>query len=254
MSDCPLKFAHFPYLGGVLSDEARLARGRIRVLDVACGSGELANYAQIPDECDLYGLDLWGHQLRQAAGRNAYSSLLQVNLVDGLPFKSGSFDVIVCSGILIYLPNANEIVSECHRLLREGGRMFVYNPVCSLSRLAAKLKKWSRRIYQEKSTVALDSQTDWKNANRACRITYYSSRSLVEELAAPGFRVVDVRGFRISRNRLRFLKRLETLEWFSRASKYLAARYPSLASDILVEGRKPFQAEVEAPVRNRRAA
>jgi SAM-dependent methyltransferase len=249
-----LKFAHFPYVGQVLETEVRRAGRRLSVLDVGCGPGDLAKHTHIPSQCDLYGLDLWQHQLSQAADLNVYRHLLQVNLIDGIPFKSESFDLIICSAILMYLPNASEIVADCHRLLRPGGRILVYNPTCSVASISTTLKKWCRKIYQEKATVALDCQTDWKNATRACRITYYTWRSLVKELTSPGFEVTAVKGFRISRNRIRVLNRLEKFGWFRRASVYLASKCPYLASDILVEAVKPRETEPGTRMLAREAA
>jgi len=154
----------------------------------------------------------------------------------------------------MYLPNASEIVADCHRLLRPGGKILVYNPTCSVASVAAGLKKWCRKIYQEKDSVALDCQTDWKNASRACRITYYTRRSLIKELTALGFQVAAVKGFRISRNRIRALNRLEKFDWFRRASAYLASKYPYLASDILIEALKPRETEPGTKSLKREAA
>ena len=249
-----LKFAHFPYVGQVLEKEVRRAGRRISVLDVGCGPGDLAKHTHMPSQCDLFGMDLWPHQLSQAADLNVYRHLLQVNLVDGLPFKTESFDLIICSAVLMYLPNASAIVADCHRILRPGGKILVYNPTCSVASIAATLKKWCRKIYQEKATVAFDCQTDWKKATRACRITYYTRRSLIKELTAPGFEVAAVKGFRISRNRIRALNRLERFGWFRRASAHLASRYPYLASDILVEALKPRKTEPGTRMLNREAA
>jgi len=249
-----LKFAHFPYVGQVIEEEVRRAGRRLSVLDVGCGPGDLAKSNRIPSQCDLFGLDLWQHQLSQAADLDTYGHLLQVNLIDGIPFKSESFDLIVCSDVLMYLPNATAIIADCHRLLRPGGKILVYNPTCSIASLAATLKKWRRNIYQEKATMALDRQTDWKNATRACRITYYTYRSLIKELTALGFEVSTIKGFRILRNRIRLLNHLEKFGRFRRAIVYLASKHPYLASDILVEALKPREAVPETGSVDRQAA
>jgi ubiquinone/menaquinone biosynthesis C-methylase UbiE len=182
----------------------------------------------------MFGVDLWEHQLRQAMDKEVYEGLSQVNLLDGLPFKEDSFDVVVCNQVLMYLPDAPGMAAEFYRVLRPGGKVFVSNPISRLPGLMAGLKRLSRKIYQERRTVSWDNQKDWKDANRACRITYYSFRSFVEEIASAGFTVTEAIGFRIFRNRIRAMTRLEDYEWYRRAVKSIAARYPQFAADILI--------------------
>ena len=84
----------------------------------------------------------------------------------------------------------------------------------------------------------LDSQTDWKSAQRACRITYYSCSSFKEVVASAGFDVLGVTGFRLFRNRVRVMAGLEKYPWYRQVSGGLASRFPFLASDVLVTARE----------------
>ena len=236
--DSPLKFAHFSYLEKVLVREARNSSKPLTIADVACGPGELARFCRIPNQCDLIGLDLWEHQLRQAFERNTYAGLCQVNLVQGLPFKDNSVDVIFLGEILMYLPNTFQILNECYRLMRPSGVLIVYNPITWLPNTAAGLKKLSRYLYQEKGTISADRQSDWKKAKRAVRISYYSIKSLIKEVSAANFQVSNVKAFRLFRNRLRILKRLEKYHWYRNLTKSIVREHPGMASDILVEARK----------------
>ncbi|MEW6351239.1 MAG: class I SAM-dependent methyltransferase [Thermodesulfobacteriota bacterium] len=232
-----LKFANLVYLAGALREEC-LRRGKgLRVLDVGCGPGNLAHFSGL-DSCRWFGLDLWEHQLRQAAEKGRYEQLFQVNLVRGLPFRSEWFDLVVCNEVLMYLPNATEILHEFNRILRPEGKVFVYNPISWIPAAAGRVRRWVRKIYQEDRTVSLDTQTDWKSAQRACRITYYSCKSMKEVVAAAGFEVVGVTGFRLFRNRIRLMARLEAFPWYRATTGFLASRYPFLASDVLITARK----------------
>ncbi len=211
---------------------------RLRVLDIGCGPGNLAFLCEVHTECRLFGVDLWPNQLRQAAEKEAYEALFQVNLVDGLPFTSESFDIIVCNEVLMYLPKATEILTEFYRVLAPDGKLFLYNPINWLPRLHAVIKRATRKIYQERKSIALDIQSNWKDAERACRITYYSFESLIEQIRSVNFHVDKITGFRLFRNRIRLMTRLENYVWYRRLVLFVTARYPQVASDLFVLGHK----------------
>lgn len=236
--DNRLKFAHFPSLSAeILSEQASATTG-LRVLDIGCGPGNLALFQQAPAKFRLFGVDLWESQLRQAAEKNTYEALVQVNLIDGLPFSAESFDIIVCNEVLMYLPDAAAILAEFHRVLTAHGKLFVYNPINWLPGLHSAMKKVARKVYQEPKTVSLDVQSNWKSAERACRITYYSFHSLISQIRSVNFHVVGLTGFRLFRNRIRLMARLENYAWYRRFVMWVARRCPLMASDLFVVGCK----------------
>jgi len=234
-----LKFAHFPFLSKAILYEQTSLPTALRILDIGCGAGNLGLFCQIPAECKLFGVDLWPHQLRQAAEKDVYEALFQVNLVDGLPFATESFDVIVCNEVLMYLPNATEMLKELHRVLLPAGKLFVYNPINWFPRLHSMLKRLTRKIYQERRSIALDVQSNWKGSERANRITYYSFQSLLEQIRAANFQVAAITGFRLFRNRIRLMTRLENFDWYRRLVLLFSRHYPHLASDLFVVASKP---------------
>ena len=238
-----LKFAHFPFLRETILGNRRPGSEPLRVLDIGCGPGNLAFFCGGQGGCRLFGIDLWPNQLRQAAEKDAYEALFQVNLVHGLPFVSESFDIVVCNEVLMYLPDAREALMEFHRVLSPGGRLFVYNPINSFPRLYSAVKTFARKIYQERKSIALDAQSNWKQAERACRITYYSFQSLIDQIRSAKFHVADTTGFRLFRNRIRLMKLLENYAWYRRLTLAVAARYPRIASDILIVSHKKTVAD-----------
>lgn len=249
-----LKFAHFPYLDEVLSRENELASEDLAILDVGCGPGNIPAFCGADLGRKWFGLDLWEHQLRQAQEKRVYENLFQANLLDGLPFRDESFDIVICSEVLMYLPNGMEVLAEFHRVLRPDGKFFLYNPVSLLPKTVAAARRWIRKIYQEENSVALDTQKEWKNARRPCRINYYSLRSLIEDVGSADFLVTEVTAFRLFRNRIRFLTRLENCRWYYRLTRFLATRCPHLASDVMVVGRKKEKERREASSMNNPAA
>ncbi|MFH1116300.1 MAG: class I SAM-dependent methyltransferase [Pseudomonadota bacterium] len=252
--DNRLKFAHFASLGRAILCEQASGPKALRILDIGCGSGNLAFFCKLPADCRLFGVDLWPNQLRQASARNAYEVLFQVNLVDGLPFARESFDVIVCNEVLMYLPKGSEMLTEVYRVLVPEGKLLVYNPINWFPRLHAPVKRLVRKIYQERNTVSLDIQTSWKGSERPCRISYYSFQSLIEQIRSVNFHIAGVSGFRIFRNRIRLMARLEEFAWYRRFILFLTGRYPRLASDLLVLAYKKAVVETKPVCLDRAAA
>lgn len=234
-----LKFAHFPYLRSAVKEMASVANSsRVAVLDVGCGDGNLGLFCRDVDSCDWSGLDLWDRQVRQAAAKGVYDRVYQINLLDGLPFRDNLFDALICGEVLMYLPNSQELLQEFSRVLKKRGRLFLYNPVTWMPKTSAAFKRIVRGFHQESRSVALDRQTNWREAERPCRITYYSVNSLVETVRGAGFRIEDVTAFRLFRNRLRLLRYFEDYTPYRRITQKVAGRFPSMATDVLVVGSK----------------
>jgi SAM-dependent methyltransferase len=250
-----LKFAHFPYLAKAVLREGAASPQGLCILDVGCGPGNVAEFCRLAPGSKWFGVDLWEHQLRQAAEKGVYEGLFQVNLLEGLPFREDSFDVVICSEVLMYLPNAPALLADFHRVLRAGGMLFIYNPISWMPRTLSRLKSCFRRIHQEKESVALDDgRSSWRRARRPSRVNYYSFRGLVEQIEDANFQTTDIMGFRIFRNRIRIMTRLENFRWYFLISRYLTRRFPYLAADLMVVSRKRESAYYIESAISRRAA
>ncbi len=238
-----LKYAHFPYLEERIQAAGRERAAGLRVLDVGCGPGNVAEFCAATEGVRWFGVDLWDHQLAQASQKQVYENLFQMNLAAGLPFKDGSFDLLICNEVLLYLPNAAEMIAEFHRILDKGGEAFIYNAIVFFPNTASNLKRLARKVYHEKTAVAMDTSADWRNTVRPSRIAYFSYGSLTSRIEAANFRIVDVTGFRLFRSRLRLLTRLENYEWYRSLVRRLSARFPYLASDLMVAASKDLEDE-----------
>jgi SAM-dependent methyltransferase len=98
----------------------------LRVLDAGCGGG--AHAAALLDQgATLTGIDSSAGLLeiaqRRLAGR---ARLLVADLNEPMPFEDGSFDLILASLVMHYLPDWARPLSEFNRLLPQGGR-FVFS-------------------------------------------------------------------------------------------------------------------------------
>src|SRR5262245_36404818 len=103
---------------------ARLAAGK-DVLEVACGSGQGLGY--------LAGRArrvVGGDRTRSLLGaaRSHYDDRIPLIQLDAqqLPFRDGSFDVVILHEAIYYLSSPRQFVSECERLLREAGTVIIF--------------------------------------------------------------------------------------------------------------------------------
>jgi ubiquinone/menaquinone biosynthesis C-methylase UbiE len=109
----------------------RYAAGLIEgkeVLEVACGSGQGLGYLARSAK-RVVGGDCTHALLRTAV--EAYDGRIPLIELDAqaLPFRSGSFDVVLLYEAIYYLPEPHRFLQECRRLLRPGGTVIL----CSIN-------------------------------------------------------------------------------------------------------------------------
>lgn len=101
----------------------------MRVLDVACGSGNLA-VETARRGCTTDGVDIAVNLLDQARHRAAAEGLA-INFVEGdaeaLPYADESFDVVVSMFGAMFAPRPNLVTAELQRVLRPGGFVAMAN-------------------------------------------------------------------------------------------------------------------------------
>lgn len=97
--------------------------GAVRVLDVGCGTGNLAMcLASDPDIVGVHGLDLSATYVEYASRRNIDPRLgFQQGDARALPFPDASFDHAVSMLVLQFVPQADLAVREMCRVTRPGG-------------------------------------------------------------------------------------------------------------------------------------
>lgn len=92
------------------------------VLDVGCGTG-LVGTALRGRGCAarIVGLDISEASLRIADRTGAYESLERADLQQRLPVEDDGVDVLVCVGVMTYLPDVEAVWREFARVVRPGG-------------------------------------------------------------------------------------------------------------------------------------
>jgi ubiquinone/menaquinone biosynthesis C-methylase UbiE len=123
------------------ADVAAVAPDGGAVLDVGTGPGVLlVELAARRTDLGMTGVDL-SADMAAAAGRNLARfgdrATVQVGDVTALPFPDGSFDLIVSSLSVHHWDDPAAAVPELARVLRPGGRVYVYDfPFAPLDALA----------------------------------------------------------------------------------------------------------------------
>ncbi len=101
-------------------------RGKIRVLDIGCGTGKLSIYLSEKIECDVRGIDMVEKNIEKAR-KNAASGKVkfEVQSAEKMTFTNDTFDVVVSLKALHEMTNPEEALRESNRVLREGGKIFI---------------------------------------------------------------------------------------------------------------------------------
>jgi SAM-dependent methyltransferase len=107
------------------SDRLLAAPPISRVLDVGCGTGQLARRIQrARPAAGVVGCDFSAGMLRRAAVRSR-----EVRWIQGdagcLPFHDGSFDAVTSTEAFHWFPDQQAVLRECYRVLKPGGRLLL---------------------------------------------------------------------------------------------------------------------------------
>jgi SAM-dependent methyltransferase len=126
--------------------------GSHAVLDLGCGDGHHSASIQLRRPRLFVNLDISVEQLRALSRRRSSVASLQVcGDALALPFRSGTFDRVICSLVLYLLP-LKAALRELHRLLSPGGRTYVRLPMLAAGRASEVLR--SGRGARERTYIA----------------------------------------------------------------------------------------------------
>ncbi|PCJ84423.1 MAG: phosphatidylethanolamine N-methyltransferase [Thiotrichaceae bacterium] len=103
------------------------------------GIGSGLDIPYLPTGATYTGTDITPAMLKRAKQRaKDYSLDINFQIADSqkLPFKNGSFDIVVMHLILAVVPNSVHALQEASRVLKSGGKIFIFDKFINPGQLA----------------------------------------------------------------------------------------------------------------------
>ncbi len=123
------KFATYLLPGAMTFLERLAIWPGIKILDVACGAGQIALPAARAG-AQVTGIDLAANLVAQARER-AQAERLEIRFDEGdaenLPYETGSFDLVVSLIGAMFAPRPERVAAELVRVCKPGGRIVMAN-------------------------------------------------------------------------------------------------------------------------------
>lgn len=152
-----------------------------RVLDVGCGDGTTMMHLG----GNRVGVDVSMDVLKSAKARSGADVVLGSALA--LPFRDGSFDVVVCTEVLEHLDDVEGAIGQLAAVAKRDGTIHLTVPMASWYRLMLFRLLGIRPYYL--------SEEEHKREFSAVPVDRFSSvSSLLSSLERYGLRIEDVRG------------------------------------------------------------
>ncbi len=114
------------------------------ILEVGCGTGYGAVLLSRLQPRSYVGIDLMPEMIALAAKQPGLENaqFMVMDAADMSLFSDQSKDVVVIFDILHHIPEWRQVVRECHRVLKVGGRMFLEEPSATAVRLWDAIFHW----------------------------------------------------------------------------------------------------------------
>jgi ubiquinone/menaquinone biosynthesis C-methylase UbiE len=124
--------------------EARAQGGKI--LEVGVGTG--LSFDDYDASTDITGIDLCEPMLEKARAKMAtgrYPWVREVRRMDAhhMEFADQTFDCVVAQFVITLVANPEQVLSECHRVVKPGGRIILVNHLYSEVGVAAAVERWA---------------------------------------------------------------------------------------------------------------
>lgn len=131
-----LEFPVFRWLGLSGQDQ--------EILEIGCGSGYGAVLLSQLQPRSYVGIDLMPEMVELARQRILPNAEFLVMDASNLShFPDASKDLVVIFGILHHIPAWRDVLEECHRVLRPGGKMFLEEPSARAVRIWDFFFRWN---------------------------------------------------------------------------------------------------------------
>lgn len=95
------------------------------ILDIACGNGSILRYLKAQGHEKLHGLEISAYSVNRLANEGVN---MHLGKLPHLPFSDDMFDVVIASQILEHVIRRRVFIREIRRILRAGGKAFIFVP------------------------------------------------------------------------------------------------------------------------------
>lgn len=117
-----------------------------RILEVGVGTG--LSFDDYDSTAEVTGIDLSAPMLAKARAKMAsgrYPWVRDVQRMDAhhMSFADATFDCVVAQFVITLVANPEQVLSECHRVVKPGGRIVLVNHLYSETGVAAAVERWA---------------------------------------------------------------------------------------------------------------
>ena len=161
-----------------------------RILEVGVGTG--LSFDDYDATTEITGIDLSAPMLEKAREKMAsgrYPFVRDVLQMDahGMRFADATFDCVVAQFVITLVENPERVLSECHRVVKPGGRIILVNHLYSERGFVAAIERWAA-----KKTRHLGLRPEFPFARLAQWASDNGEVALVERKAVAPFGVYTV--------------------------------------------------------------
>jgi phosphatidylethanolamine/phosphatidyl-N-methylethanolamine N-methyltransferase len=117
-----------------------------RILEVGVGTG--LSFDDYDASTEVTGIDLSEPMLARAqekARRYPFVKHLAVMDAHDMSFADATFDCVVAQFVITLVANPERVLSECHRVVKPGGRIILVNHLYSERGVAAAVERWAAK-------------------------------------------------------------------------------------------------------------
>lgn len=135
-----------------------------KILEIGVGTGLVLPY--YPPETEVVGVDLSEAMLRKAAGKVRERPLRHVRLIAAmdacrLGFADASFDAVTVPFVITLVPDPEQALAECGRVLRTGGEIVIASKFGGDEGVQARV---------EEAVAPLMKKVGWSSAFKISRV------------------------------------------------------------------------------------
>ncbi|WP_424627395.1 class I SAM-dependent methyltransferase [Bradyrhizobium sp. SYSU BS000235] len=117
-----------------------------KILEVGVGTG--LSFDDYDNRTEITGIDMSAPMLekarqKMASGKYPFVKAVQQMDAHNMTFEDATFDCVVAQFVITLVANPERVLSECHRVVKPGGRIILVNHLYSEVGMAAAVERWA---------------------------------------------------------------------------------------------------------------